>query len=108
MFKKYIKPHFRAWVGSEGTQLQFIKGHLQVLLLFYVRGGGDFAYVYICALCICSTHGGQKRASDPVWLETIVNGHVGAENQTWVLWKNTSALNHWAISPALTFLDFKL
>lgn len=68
-----------------------------------------------CASCLCTTThvhgalGGQKRTLDPLELELemVVIHHVGAG--TWTLrssTKVTSALNPWAIPPALksTFL----
>jgi hypothetical protein len=47
----------------------------------------------VCAAYVYSTHGGQKRASDPLELElqTIVNHTVDAGNLTQVLSKNSES-----------------
>jgi hypothetical protein len=49
-----------------------------------------FVYLNVCVMYTCSTGGGQKRASDPPELELCIvrNLHVGAGNQTLVLWKS--------------------
>jgi hypothetical protein len=45
-----------------------------------------FACMYVCATYTCSTHRGQKKASNPLELELIVvSHHVGAGEQTQVL-----------------------
>lgn len=45
--------------------------------------------------------GGQKRASDPSpELQEVVNPHVVAGNQTWVLLKDSECSKHRAVSPA--------
>lgn len=43
----------------------------------------------LCAMCVLAAHGGQKRTLDLLKLELqiIVNCHMGAGNQTWVLCK---------------------
>ena len=50
-----------------------------------------FAFIYGCALCIPGSYRGQKKASGLMKLElqTVVSLHVGAGNQTWVLWKGS-------------------
>lgn len=48
-------------------------------------------------------HGGKKRTLDPpkleLWMD--VGQHISAGNLTWVFCRATSALNHYAISPAV-------
>ena len=58
--------------------------YILLLFLFYEHG-------YICVPWVSSSHGGQKRASDPLKLElqTIVSYHMGAGNQTCVLCKSS-------------------
>lgn len=60
-----------------------------------------FASIHVCTLPAFSTCGGSKRALNPLDLDCGVLGcHAGSGNPTWVLWKNNSALNHWAVSSA--------
>jgi hypothetical protein len=49
---------------------------------------------YVCAPCVYSVHGDQKRSLDAQELElqTIVNHHVSAGNETQVLWKSSQHL----------------
>lgn len=50
-----------------------------------------------------STEVRRERASGPLKeleLDTVMNHHVGAENQTWTFERAARALNHLAISPA--------
>jgi hypothetical protein len=46
---------------------------------------------YVYALCVCNAHRGQKTVVDPLELrlQMTVSSHVGAENQTQVLWKSS-------------------
>lgn len=46
--------------------------------------------LFECAPYACSAHGDQKRASDPPELELhmVLSHHVGAGNETLVLWKS--------------------
>jgi hypothetical protein len=62
---------------------------------------GGFALLYVCTLCACSAHKGQKRASDHLKLEMqmVVRHHVGTSHRTQVQWVSTGDLSHWAISP---------
>lgn len=57
---------------------------------------GCFAFMYVCALCACSAQGGRKRALDSLALEVhkIVSCHMSAGNQTRVLGRAASVLNH--------------
>jgi hypothetical protein len=52
---------------------------------------------------MCSAFGGQKTELDPLKLELqiVVSHYMGAENQTWVLWK--SILCSWLLSHLFTF-----
>jgi hypothetical protein len=46
----------------------------------------------VCVHCMSATHGGRKRALDPVRLELSKDGlsyHVDAETQAQVLWKSS-------------------
>ena len=62
----------------------------------------------VCALHVCSAHGGQKRATDPLELELqmVEPPYVGAGNQTPVSAGATSALTGPASSPPLQLLFF--
>lgn len=53
--------------------------------------------VCLCTVLVPGAQEGQKRVSDPLELDLqkVVNHHVSAGKQTWVLWKS-SALNYWA------------
>lgn len=61
-------------------------------------------HVYWGITCVSGGPGGHRRELDllKVELNAIVNGHMSAENWTWVFW-GESALDHWAISPAAKF-----
>lgn len=50
----------------------------------------------VYAPCVCSAHGGQKRALDPLELEVPVveSQHVESGNQTLILCQITERLNH--------------
>lgn len=50
-----------------------------------------YLHVPMCITCMTGTHGGLKRASEPLKLELwVVEGsHVGAGNRTWVLCKSS-------------------
>ena len=47
--------------------------------------------VCLCASCLPSTVGDQKRMSDPLELalQMVVSSHVGAGNPTQILWKSS-------------------
>lgn len=62
-------------------------------------------HLYLWITCSLSTHRAQKHVLDFLELELlmIIRIHVSAGNQTWVLWKESSALNHWAESPTPDF-----
>lgn len=58
-----------------------------------------FTY-FMCIMCVPSV------CRYTTCKQAVVNSHVGAENQTQILWRNTSALNLWVISPAPTHSIF--
>lgn len=69
--------------------------------------------MYIRVPHVCSTCGGQKVAVDQLGLEMVVSCHVGAETQTWVLWKSfqcSQLLRHFSIptSNAILFITATL
>lgn len=49
-----------------------------------------FAYIHVCAVYVCSAHGGYKRVADSLKLgfQMAVAQHIGARNQTRVLYKS--------------------
>lgn len=49
---------------------------------------------HVCALCVCSVCGDQKRGSDPLGLEfpRVVSHHADNGIQTHILWKNNMLL----------------
>ena len=62
------------------------------LFLFYVLA--CFACLSVCEPCTCSTHSGQKRASDPLELELqeLESHPVGAGNENFRLAKASALL----------------
>lgn len=62
---------------------------------------GCFSFMCVCAPHACSTHRGQKRASNPLQLfaEWLWALYLGAGNQNQVLKGSASALKCWAGSP---------
>lgn len=65
------------------------------LLNFYFYVYGCFTWVYVCMYVWLVPSGAHRdqRASDPWWLELemVVCCHVGAGNQSPVLWKNSKS-----------------
>lgn len=49
-----------------------------LLIIFYVYE--CFVCLYVCTPHGCSAHGGQKKVTDHLELQMVVNHHVGAEN----------------------------
>lgn len=50
-----------------------------------------WVYVFVYSYHMCAgAHVGQKRVSDlpELKFQSVVKGHVGARNRTWVLWKS--------------------
>lgn len=92
-------------VGCLNTVAHFLKGLVFTVFLLYVCGCS--ACIYICILCVCSTHGGQKRAPDLLGreLHILVRCHVGAGTQTPVLQKTSQCSNHWATPEAQATLQ---
>jgi hypothetical protein len=45
----------------------------------------------ICAMGMPTAFGGQKRLSDPLYLElqVVASCHMGAMNRIWFLWKSS-------------------
>lgn len=56
----------------------------------------DVMPLYVCAPHSCKVQGSQKRMADPLGLElqTVASHRVGPGNCTWVLCKNSCALNY--------------
>ena len=57
-----------------------------------------WSFMYVSVHCVCSTYGGQKRASDLLGLEleTVVSCHVGTGNSLYPLKSSgcSDLLNH--------------
>lgn len=64
----------------------------------------NFAFVDVCVLYVYSTHGDQKRESDPVELNLQMVVSLGIKPTT----TTPSTSNHCAISPAPAFLPSDL
>lgn len=58
--------------------------------IHFILGVGVLLHICLCTVCVLGAHRGHKRALDQKELELwmIVNYHVYAGNQTWVLYKN--------------------
>lgn len=57
------------------------------LFVFYIYG--CFACIWVCAPYACSTHQGQKRASDTLGPDLIDVNLPLSGNQAWALWKSS-------------------
>ena len=76
---------------------------LLLLLLFFKRGWLFCLHVCLCTTWVPGAHGRPKKVLDHQELELPVSGscHMGAGDQTWLLWKGSQCLNRWATSPSL-------
>lgn len=63
--------------------MPFLKFNLMCLIIF--------AYMYVCALPVCSVHRGQKRLypETGLELEMFVKHYVGVGKPACILWKNS-------------------
>ena len=72
--------------------------HLRVFffLMYYLHDWMLCLHACLCATCMPGAHGGQEKDPLELELQMLVSHHVGARNQTWVLWKikYSSLLSH--------------
>lgn len=76
---------------------------ISLFLFFGFCVSGCFIYRDVCTLHMCSVHSGQKRASDPLWMELWWLWAAPP-----ILWRAASALNHKAITAPAVILTHKL
>lgn len=76
---------------------------ISLFLFFGFCVSGCFTYRDVCTLHMCSVHSGQKRASDPLWMELWWLWAAPP-----ILWRAASALNHKAITAPAVILTHKL
>lgn len=100
--KSYIVKINRVLKKKQKQNKNWISQHLLNRIVYRY-----FAFLLVCTTCVYNVHARQNMALDllELCLEMVVALYLGTGNRTWFLCKN-SALNYWAISPALVVLFF--